>query len=357
MAVAHRRMPFMALGGLSLLAALWAGLIRLGWPLPVVASTVPPHHGPLMVAGFLGTVIGLERAVALRRRWPYGAPLLAGLGGLALLVGLPVHVGHGLTAAGSVFLIAVFAGLYRRQPALYLATMGLGAVAWLVGTLLWHGGAPLYRVAPWWIGFLVLTIAGERLELSRLLSLSAFRRAGFVMANAVFVLGLLAGLFIADLGIRLSGIGLVALALWLLGHDIAWRTLRQPGLPRYMAACMLSGYVWLGVGGLLWLGFADLFTAGPRYDAMLHSIFVGFVFSMIFGHAPIILPSVLGIALPFRNAFYGHLALLHLSSLIRVGGDLTVWMPAAKWSGLANVLAILLFLANSVRAVRLGQKE
>ena len=87
---------------------------------------------------------------------------------------------------------------------------------------------------------------------------------------------------------------------------------------------------------------------------MLHSIFLGFVFSMIFGHAPIILPSVLGVALPFRRAFYAHWALLHLSVLARVGGDLGLPMLAPAWSGLANVLAIVLFLVNSARAVRLG---
>lgn len=356
MVLAVQRLPFMAVAGLSLLAALWAGLIRLGWPLPMLASTIPPNHGPLMLGGFLGTLIGLERAVALKRPWAYGAPLFAGAGSLALLVGLSPHAGHALTAAGSVFLVAIFVLLYRQHPAVYLATMGLGAFLWFVGNLLWHLGYPLYQVIPWWIGFLVLTIAGERLELSRLLRIPAWGRAGFLLANGLVLLGLLAGLFAPDPGIRLSGLGFVAIAVWLFRYDIAWRTLRQEGLPRYMAGCLLSGYVWLGVGGLLWLRFADRFTAGPYYDAMLHSIFLGFVFSMIFGHAPIIFPSILGVAMPFQNAFFAHLALLHLSLVMRVGGDLMAWIPAQKWSSLGNVLAVFLFLANSVRAVRRGQR-
>jgi hypothetical protein len=347
----------MALAGLSLLTALWGGLIRLGWPLPLPGESVPPNHGPLLVTGFLGTLIGLERAVALKRRWPYGAPLFAAVGGLALLAGLPLHVGHGLAAAGSAFLVAVFVLLYRQHPALHVATMGAGACLWMAGIVLWHAGYPLYRVTPWWIGFLVLTIAGERLELSRLLRPSAWRRAGFLLATGAFVLGLFAGLVAPDTGIRLSGAGLVALAVWLLRYDIAWRTLGQAGLPRYMALCLLSGYVWLGVGGLLWLRFPAAFAAGPLYDAMLHSVFLGFVFSMIFGHAPLIFPSVMGVAMPFQQAFYGHLALLHLSLLVRVGGDLAAWIPAARWGGLGNALAIVLFLANNIRAVRRGRKE
>ncbi|HET9490675.1 MAG TPA: hypothetical protein VFR64_13085 [Methylomirabilota bacterium] len=346
----------MALGAVSLAGALWAGLLRLGWELPPVTAGVARNHGPLMVSSFLGTVIGLERAVALRRRWPYGAPLLAGLGGLAWIVGLSVHVGHVLTVAGSAVLVAIFVSLYRRSGELHVAVMGLGAVSWLAGTLLWHGGAPLYRVAPWWIGFLVLTIAGERLELSRLMRLGAWSRGAFVAACGVLLAGLVAGVVAPDAGVRVAGVGLVALAVWLLRNDIAWRTVRQAGLPRYIALCLLPGYVWLGLGGLLWLGYADRFTAGAFYDAMLHSIFLGFVFSMIFGHAPIIVPSVLGIALPFRPAFYGHLALLHLSVLTRLAGDLGWPVISPAWSGLANVLAIVLFLVNSLLAVRSGRR-
>ncbi len=355
MILARRRLPFMALAGLSLLAALWAGLIRLGWPLPLLASTVSPNHGPLMVTGFLGTLIGLERAVALKRGWAYGAPLFSGLGSLALLLGLPVHLAHGLGVAGSVFLIAVFVVLFRLQPSVYLATMGAGALLWLVGNILWHAGDPLYRLVPWWIGFLVLTIAGERLELSRLLNLSRLRLAGFSVAGALFVLGILTSSRASERGVRLGGLGLLLLALWLLRHDIAWHTLRREGRPRFMAICLLSGHLWLGIGGVLWLLFGSAFAAGPHYDAMLHSIFLGFVFSMIFGHALIIFPSVLAVALPFRRMFYAHWALLHLSLLLRVGADLVGWMPGQKWGGLGNALAIFLFLANTVRAVAAGQ--
>ena len=39
-----------------------------------------------MVSGFLGTLIMLERAVALKQRWMYAVPLFAGLGWLAMLL-------------------------------------------------------------------------------------------------------------------------------------------------------------------------------------------------------------------------------------------------------------------------------
>ena len=102
------------------------------------------------------------------------------------------------------------------------------------------------------------------------------------------------------------------------------------------------------------MAFAQFFSAGPSYDAMLHAIFLGFVFSMIFAHAPIILPTITGLALPFQSAFYLHVALLHLSLLLRIAGDLGQLPWAQRWGGLLNAAAILIFLVNNVRAVRLG---
>lgn len=344
----------MAVAGFSLLLALWAGLTRLGWN-PALPGRLPGEHGPLMVSGFLGTLIGLERAAALGTPWSYGAPILTAIATLSALAGLPSPIGYLLTLAGSLVLAAVFLALYRQQPSGFFMVMQIGALLWSGGNLILFMGNPVHEAAPWWIGFLVLIIGGERLELSRVLRRSLKSRTLFLLATGTFVAGLCATLLAFEAGIRLSGMGLVLLASWLLRYDLAWLTVQRPGLPRYMALCLLTGYIWLGVGGVLWVLFGHLFTVGPYYDAMLHAIFLGFVFSMVFGHAPIILPSVMDIAIPFRRSFYGHLALLHLSLVVRVTGDLGVWMDARQWGGFASGLAILLFLANTAHAVRIGQ--
>ena len=335
----------MAFGVLAFLGALWGGLLRLGWPLPVVSS-VAAFHGPLMVSGFLGTVIGMERAVALGRPWAYAAPLAAGLGALALMTGRPGGVGPLLLTAASLGLAAVFLAILRRQAALFTVVMTLGAGAWLAGQVLWLWGWPLHRVVLWWAAFLVLTIAGERLELSRLVRISGVGRAAFLAAIALFLAGLVLTGIAADAGARLSGVGLVVLALWLARYDVARRTVRQPGLTRFIALCLLSGYVWLGAAGLLAIVGGGV-AAGPQYDALLHMLFLGFVFSMIFGHAPIIFPAVLGWRVTFRPTFYAHLGLLHLTLILRVAGDLLTWLPARRWGGLLNVLALLLFFVNT----------
>jgi hypothetical protein len=89
-----------------------------------------------MVSGFLGTLIGLERAVALRRDWTYLSPLLTGLGGILLIAGF-VQPAIILITFGSAVLVAVSVVIVRHEWALHTVTMGAGAVAWLVGNCCW----------------------------------------------------------------------------------------------------------------------------------------------------------------------------------------------------------------------------
>jgi len=336
----------MALGALALLGALAGGLARLGWSWPVAPSLVV-FHGPLMVAGFLGTVIGLERAVALGRPWAYAGPLASGLGALALMLGAPG--GRELMTIAAAVMALVFVRILGRQPTSFTAVMALGALCWLAGQVLWLAGQPPHRVVYWWAGFLVLTIAGERLELTRLIRLPTTARVLFGLAVVVLLSGLAVTPLAPDGGVRIIGLALVGLAAWLAAFDVARRTVLTSGLPRYIATALLAGYGWLGLAGGLALR-AGAVAAGPRYDALLHALFVGFVFSMIFGHAPIVVPAVLGRAIAYRPAFYAPLALLHASLALRLFGDLWPWLPARRWGGLVNALAILAFLATVARA-------
>jgi hypothetical protein len=300
-----------------------------------------------MVAGFLGTLIAMERAVALRQGWMYLGPLLNGLGGLATVLGLPDFASPLLLTLGSLFLVMIFYVILRQHLALYTAAMASGALAFAIGNLLWLSGWSIPRVVLWWETFLILTIAGERLELSRLMRLSKQVVWTFAGVSAIILLGLIVAALSLRTGTRIFGLGLLALAAWLYTNDIARRTIRQAGLPRYVAICLLSGYIWMAVGGVLGLTFGGQ-AAGPLYDAILHTIFVGFVISMIFGHAPIIFPSILGLPIQYRPIFYIHLILLHGSLLVRICGDLLRNPSLRQWGGLLNGIAILLFLTLTV---------
>ena len=74
-----RRLIFLIPAGVALLAGLDAGLLLLGLPAPVTTERLPDAHGMVMVLGFVGTVIALERAVALRRAAGFAAPALLGV--------------------------------------------------------------------------------------------------------------------------------------------------------------------------------------------------------------------------------------------------------------------------------------
>jgi hypothetical protein len=350
------RIPFMAAALVALVAGVWAGLLRMGWDLQPRSVGLLADHGPLMVAGFLGTVIGLERAVALRARWGYLGPAITGLGVVVLLAGGPGSAAPLLMSAGSAVLVAMSVGVFRRGAGLDTALLVAGALAWLAGNLLWLDARPLYRAVPWWGAFLVLTIVGERLDMSRLVRVPTAGSWAFRIAVALYLGGIALTLVAADAGARLSGIGMVALALWLLRYDVARQTVRRPGVSRFIAVCLLSGAGWLAVSGVLALAFGDV-RAGLRYDALLHTLFLGFVFALIFGHAPIILPAVTGLPLDFRPAVYVHLALLHGSVLLRLITDLSEALTLRRWAGLLNAVALLIFLVNTAWGVRAGRKH
>lgn len=344
--------PFLVLAILALLAALWAGLMRLGWQLPALTPSLAMAHGPLMISGFLGTLITLERAVALKQKWMYLPPLLAGLGGMVTILIRTLPLGPILLTLASLGGVMILTAIVRREFALHTITMLLGALAWFAGNLLWLFGWHIFQVVLFWQGFLVLTIAGERLELSRVLRPSRQQQFLFGSIVILFLAGTIIAIFDLQLGARLNGAALLFLALWSIRNDIAWRNLKHAlPLTRYIAWCLALGFVWLGVGGALSLGFGAQ-VAGPRYDAVLHVVFVGFVISMIFGHAPIIFPAILGVPINFEPAFYIQLALLHASLALRVIGDYATLHPLRMWGGLLNGVAILLFIAMTVYSVR-----
>jgi hypothetical protein len=342
------RLPVLAAGAVSLLVGLYAGLLLLSAAVPVPAAPVEQVHGPLMALGFVGTLIALERAVALGFRWALLAPACSGAGGLALVATGPSPAAKTLLMMASVVLLRVYQALWRRQPSAALLAQGCGAFGWYAATLLWLAGYPVAEIAPWLVVFVVATIAGERLELARVAMPGRHAERWFLAALAAVLAGATATTLWPAIGAHLFGAGLLAVTAWLVVFDVARRTVRAKSLPRYVAVGLLAGYGWLALAGLLWAG-AGPTVDGPRYDATLHAVFLGFVMSMIFAHAPVILPAVLHRPLPYHQMLYAPLALLHASLLVRVGlGDAAGQELVWRWSGIANVVAVLSFAACAI---------
>jgi hypothetical protein len=242
------------------------------------------------------------------------------------------------------------------QPVLFNVVMGLGALAYLNANLALLFGRPIATAVPLWSAFLVLTIAGERLELNRFLRPKPGTGVFFAALTLLILVGGLAAPFSGIWADRIQGFAFFVLGAWLVTNDIARRTVRMSGVTRFTAVCLLSGYVWLVVAGLSLLTRPGE-IAGLHYDAALHALYVGFVLTMIFGHAPIIVPALFGRPVDFRGHFYLPLVLLHFSLLMRIGGDHAQSFAMRRWGGLLNEVALLLFLGMLVAAVRRGNRS
>lgn len=340
-------MLFGALAGLSLAGGVASGLWRLGVAVPdphtfTHTGQVLLAHAALMICGFLGTVIGIERAVAVKHRAAFLAPLASGSGALCLALGQQVP-GAWLGVAAALLFFAVNAALVWRQPATHTLVLLGGAAAWVTGSLLFALGQASNAVVPWWFAFLIMTIAAERLEMTRLMRR---RPAAQLVLHAVLAL-LLAGAAWSGAAPRAGGLlygtALVLLAVWLVRFDVARRTVFAHGLSRYMAICLLGGYAWLGVAGVAWEAMA---LGWATRDAALHALGLGFVLCMMMGHAPVVLPSIARVKLQFGAFFYLPLAALHLSLLVRL--VLGTFSEALRATGASFNAAAIGFFAITV---------
>jgi hypothetical protein len=218
----------------------------------------------------------------------------------------------------------------------------LGAVLAGGALVLWLGGVPVPRLLPWLVGFVVLTIGGERLELARI-AMGPRRGEVLVLLSGGLAAAVVTALLWPLVGHLLLGSALLALVGWLAAHDVAWRTIRSTGVTRFMAGCMLAGYAWLAVAAATWLVVGE--ATGGAYDVVVHAVFLGFTMSMIMAHAPVILPAVLRRPLPYRPVMVVPAVLLQASLALRVlVGDARGVAGAWQVGGVLNIVAVLLFV-------------
>ena len=368
-----RRMILLMGAALALLAGLDAALVRLGALAPVSSTDLGAIHGILMVYGFLGTAICLERAVALNSRWAYLSPATSALAGIAAIVisqsravanfiatlPLPAYLSRTLPGYQSqrmlpavlwtismITLVVIYRHVWRKRQASYAVLIQLVAsCVGLCGILLWMRGLEVALIMPWWLFFLVLTIVGERLELARLAFSETTEKRILVWIGAL-VISLALTLIVPIVAYPLLGISLAALAIDMGYHDVALKTIKIPGIPRLSAVAMLAGYGWTMLPATLWITTPPTFS-GYGYDAIVHALTVGFAVSMVIAHAPVIIPSVIRREVPYHLAMWVPLALFHLSLLIRfLSGAREAALPW-RFGGTLGVCAFLLFVVTT----------
>ncbi len=355
------RLPFLLLGMLSLVTGVTTGLARFGISMPEMVQSASGFHSAFMISAFFGTLIGLERAVATRYLWAYFAPLCSGLGGLLLLLPTPIsfsnHLAPGLIMlAGAVF-TAASTMIVIQQKALFTITLWIAAALWFLGNFLWFLSDNFWVSIPFGLCFLVFTIAGERLELTRFMPPRKSATGLFIALLVIMTLGSLRSGMSSFTDNTLLGLGFAGLALWLFQFDIARKTIRQTGITRFVACCLLSGYFWLLIGGLLLTPISPADFNAYQRDAAVHAVALGFVFSMVIGHAPIIFPAIMRVAIPFNERMYMPLALLHLGVAIRIMGDLLPNAMIRTLGGTLNALALLAFILTLLIQVRAGHRK
>lgn len=333
------RLPFVLLAFLSLLLGLWTGLKRMGWDFGLLSESL--HHGAIMVGGFLGTLISLEKVIPLKKKFLFVVPLLSASSVGLFLLGHP-HLSFVLLILAALGLSAVFFYYLLKEKNIIYLLMAAGALCWLTGNLLLIA-KDFYPLAfPWWLGFALLIIIAERIELMKFLPVTRRSKLLLVFLLAAYLSGVLISFH--DGGHQLSGAALVAIALWLMRNDIIAIAIRKEGLPKFVAMALLSGYIAMLLTGVFFIALSGQALA---YDALVHTFFLGFVFSMIFAHGPIILPGVLGISLkPYHRILYAWLTLLHLSWLTRIAGDILLELQWRNLSGIMTTAAILGYFAT-----------
>lgn len=328
----------MPLAFMSMITGIYCGVIRIGQPLPSGAYLPVAHHGVLMAGSFLGTLICLERVVTFpdKRAW---IPVIL------MALSFPLFIFHQLQY-GVICLLAGSLGYGWISVSNYLKyklrgdlIMALGAVFQTIAYIIFAMTWSYPKAFAGWLLFLILTIIGERLNLSRFLPVS--KRA--IQEAYFWIILLLASAFFYHFGLQIvMGLSMIGLAQWLLRHDIVKINLKREGHYHFLGLALLLAYLWLMISGVLAMREME----NPYlYDAVLHSFFVGFVLSMILAHAPIIFPGIWGIKItPFHPVMYIWLAGLHASLFIRIYGDMAENFELRKLGGIYNGVFFLLYI-------------
>lgn len=321
-----------------LILALWSAVGRVGWEMPI--SVIAAKHGYLMVSGLLGTLISLERTLILRKPLWLSIPILSTLSVILVLAG-QINFGFLLQIVSSLLLCILYSKQWFQYQEVFLLGLLLGSVSWMISGIVLFIGNGFPAASIWYILFLLFTIASERLELSKFIYTP--KRAHHLLL-VLFALLIFVQCIPFHWGSNhVSGVLMAGIGFWLIQFDIVKINLKKQGFFFYTGSTLFAGYIWLMLSGVL---MAIPLSTFYHYDAVLHSFFIGFVFSMLFAHALIIFPALLKVQQrPFSKLFYMPVVLTHILLLMRLYADYSGNWQLRKWVGLLQVAAMVVFFA------------
>ncbi|MGB9853011.1 MAG: hypothetical protein ACPLPX_09150 [Candidatus Kapaibacteriota bacterium] len=288
-------------------------------------------HYLIFFAGFFGTLLSVESAVGQGEKILFLIPA-------TLIAGLLLYILSGLSfllIIGSLaFSVPSFIVFIKRKE--YI-TFVLSCLLFALGTLFYIYDK-YYPSAIAYLYFLIFYILSERFELAKIVGASKKSFRHFLANEIIVVILVVFSLFDTTLALRFAGFVTFLLTLWFVQNDLARKTVKSREPAKYSAIAMLSGYLWLAIGNLLFIISPSTF-----WSEAVHSITLGFVFSMVFAHAPIIFPNVGRFKFFFSKWLYIPLIILHLSVILRVS---SYFLPTLKPHTLyLNFFAIIFFFS------------
>ncbi len=307
-----------------------------------------------MVGGFLAGVIMFERMIALRKKSLVWVPYAYMLSAILLHTGFTfIRVVH-VVALGGWILHRWFA--YRAFHKSDKPLVESAAYITLSSALNYPGGLmanPIVALAA--LAFPAATILVERLEMSLNFHKVAAKIALWLLIAWCAVWNL--AVWWKHLSLTVLGAATFLVAIAAITQD---RSLRISGatsrMHRFLQRALFVSYAWLILGSLAMM-LSGYLPGAVVKDILFHTMGLGFIFTMILAHAPLILPAALG-KLPAQSAPLLPFVVFQLMTVLRIGADLNVaqmpvfWMWTGWITGVLHTLSFLAYVALLARSLK-----
>src|SRR5262245_43813811 len=353
----------MLLGALCFLSAVSIGIWRVavtrGFMLPPIPEWLPAH-GEIMLGGFLAALIIFERMIALRIDSLIWVPYVYASSALMIHSGNP---------AARIIHLAALAGwimhrwiAYRKFHRWEKSLVESVAFITLTSALMYPGGlAARPEVALQGLAFPIAVIAIERFGMSFPMK---------KITSRLVLIGLIAWCGLWNLvtwrGIpnltMMGGVTLVLVAS-IAFHDMALRASQKQtdGLHKFLRNALTLSYTWLFIAAVA-LTVSSKISSAISKDVLFHLIGLGFIFTMILGHAPLILSAAIG-KLPPKKAPVIPFLIFQAATLLRIIGDFSLMKSLALWqwsgwiSGLIHAISFFAYIAFLFFSLKRAEKQ
>lgn len=343
---------------LASITGIWRIALTRGFVLPAIPEWWPPH-GHLMVGGFLAGVILFERIIALQISWLAWVPYVYVISAIFLHTGSNIVRGiHVVALAGWVlhrWLAYQAFGKYEKPLVESVAFMTLSSALIYPGGLM---ASPTVALAA--LSFPIATILVERLEMSL-----NFRKFGARLTLWALILwSALWGLnsWLNVLQLPWMGIATLFLAIGCIRFDMTlWTKRAVHQLHSFLRRTLMVGYVWFLLFAISMIGSSHLSGAVTK-DVMFHLAGLGFIFTMILAHAPLILPAAIG-KLPPSSAPVIPFVIFQICTVIRLVADILVEKSVSLWvwsgwiTGVLHLATLMIYMALVIRSLESATKQ